>query len=65
MTGKIIIKNAVIRKPGFLYYIDGLGNICESKMSRGKKKKKEVNKKVINTKKTKKGDKIHNGKKKS
>ena len=66
MTGKIIIKNAVIRKPGFLYYIDGLGNICESKMSRGKKKKnKDVKKKVINTKKTKKGDKIHNGTKKS
>lgn len=36
--GKIIIKNAVERKPGFLYYIDGKGNICEAKMARKKKK---------------------------
>lgn len=38
MPGKIIIKNAVIRKPGFLYYIDGAGNICEAKMARSKSK---------------------------
>jgi hypothetical protein len=38
--GKIIIRNAVQRKPGFLYYVDGQGNICEAKMShKGKKKK--------------------------
>ena len=36
--GKIIVKNAVERKPGFLYYIDGQGNLCEAKMSRRKKK---------------------------
>lgn len=37
--GKIIVKNAVQRKPNFLYYIDGHGNLCESKMIHGKKKK--------------------------
>ena len=38
--GKIIVKNAVERKKGYLYYIDGAGNLCESKMARGGKKKK-------------------------
>lgn len=38
--GKIIKKNVVTRKKGYLYYVDGQGNVCESKMSRGKKKKK-------------------------
>ena len=38
---KIIVKNAVVRKPGYLYYIDGEGNLCESEMSRGGKKKKK------------------------
>jgi len=35
--GKIIVKNAVKREKGFLYYIDGQGNICRAKMARGKK----------------------------
>lgn len=40
--GKIIIKNAVKRKPGYLYYIDGRGNVCEAVLSRnGRKKKKK------------------------
>jgi hypothetical protein len=43
--GKIVVKNAVERKPGYLYYIDGEGNLCEALMHRkGKtanKKKKE------------------------
>ncbi len=43
--GKIIIKNAVERKPGFLYYVDGEGNICEAEMARGEKKKKKAKKK--------------------
>ena len=37
--GKIILKKAVERKHGFLYYVDGDGNVCEAKMSRGGKKK--------------------------
>lgn len=37
--GTIILKNAVKRKPGYLYYIDGNGNVCESKMARGGRKK--------------------------
>jgi hypothetical protein len=39
--GSIIVKGVVKRKPGFLYYIDGKGNVCEAKMSRGGKKKKK------------------------
>ena len=38
--GSIIVKNVITRKPGFLYYVDGKGNVCEAKMSRGGKKKK-------------------------
>lgn len=44
--GKILVKNAVERKPGFLYYVDSLGNICEAKMARGGKKKKSSKKPV-------------------
>lgn len=36
--GQIIIKNAVVRKPGHLYYIDKHGNICETKMAYLKKR---------------------------
>ena len=38
--GTILVKKVVERKPGFLYYVDGAGNVCEAKMSRGGKKKK-------------------------
>lgn len=36
--GNIIVKNAVERKAGYLYYIDAEGNLCEAEMSKGKKK---------------------------
>ncbi|MCX6742113.1 MAG: hypothetical protein NTX24_02980 [Candidatus Pacearchaeota archaeon] len=39
--GSILVKNAIKRKPGFLYYVDGKGNVCEAKMARGGKKKKK------------------------
>jgi hypothetical protein len=39
--GKVIIKGAVSRKPGHLYYVDGKGNVCEAVMARGGKKKKK------------------------
>ena len=39
--GKIIAKGVVDRKPGFLYYVDGSGNVCEAVMARGGKKKKK------------------------
>lgn len=39
--GSIILKGAVKRKTGYLYYIDGKGNVCEAKMSRGGRKKKK------------------------
>ena len=38
--GKIILKGAVARKHGHLYYVDGKGNVCEAVMARGGKKKK-------------------------
>ncbi len=51
--GKIVKKNVVTRKPGHLYYVDGKGNVCEAKMSRGgKKKKKKTAKKKTSKKKT-------------
>ena len=39
--GTILVKNAVNRKPGYLYYVDGKGNVCEAKMARGGRKKKK------------------------
>ncbi len=38
--GKVIKKNVVERKKGYLYYVDGKGNVCEAKMARGGRKKK-------------------------
>ena len=52
--GKVIKKGVVKRKPGYLYYVDGKGNVCEAKMSRGGKKKKKAKKKVAKKKTTKK-----------
>lgn len=53
--GKIIVKKAVTRKPGHLYYVDGMGNVCEAVMARGgKKKKKAVKKKAVKKKVVKK-----------
>ena len=54
--GRIIVKNVVKRKPGYLYYVDGKGNVNEAKMARGgkKKKKKAVKKKVAKKRVTKK-----------
>lgn len=43
--GRIILKGAVKRKPGYLYYVDAKGNVCEAKMARGGKKKKKKAKK--------------------
>ena len=49
--GKIIAKNVVDRKSGYLYYVDGKGNVCEAKMARGGKKKKAAKKKPATKKK--------------
>ncbi len=51
--GKIIAKKIVKRKTGYLYYVDGKGNVCEAKMARGGKKKKKVAKKKPAKKKKK------------
>lgn len=39
---KIIIKNIVKRKPGYLYYIDMKGNVCESKFGEIIKERKTI-----------------------
>jgi hypothetical protein len=39
--GTIIIPNAVQRKKGYLYYVDGQGNVCEALLKVGGKKKKK------------------------
>jgi len=38
--GKIIIRNAVQREKGKMYYIDGEGNLCEAIMVHTGRKKK-------------------------
>lgn len=62
--GKVIVKNAVKRKPGHLYYVDGNGNVCEAVMARGGKKKKKSAKKATKKKSTKKAAKKKSTKKK-
>ena len=51
--GRVVKKNVVTRKPGYLYYVDGQGHVCEAKMSRGGKKKKKAAKKKPAKKKRK------------
>ena len=50
--GKIIAKGVVERRSGYLYYVDGKGNVCEAKMARGWKKKKKAAAKKKPSKKT-------------
>jgi len=38
--GTILKKNVITRRSGYLYYVDGKGNVCEAKMARGGKRKK-------------------------
>lgn len=38
---EILVKNVVKREAGFLYFVDGKGNVCRAKMSRGGKKAKK------------------------
>jgi len=52
--GKVVKKNVVKRKPGYLYYVDGSGHVCEARMSRGGKKKKTAKKKATKKKAKKK-----------
>ena len=52
--GKIIAKNVIKRQSGYLYYVDGKGNVCEAKMARGGKKKKKAAKKPVKKKAAKK-----------
>jgi hypothetical protein len=62
--GSVIAKNVVKRKSGYLYYVDGKGNVCEAKMARGGKKKKAAKKKTVKKKAVKKTTKKKVAKKK-
>lgn len=43
MAKKIVVKKAVTRKKGMLYFVDGSGNVVETKMNRkGGKKGRHV-----------------------
>ncbi len=35
--GEIIKEKVIEREPGYLYYIDGKGNVCRAEMKRKKK----------------------------
>ena len=52
--GRVIAKGVVKRKSGYLYYVDGKGNVCEAKMARGgrRKKAKKTTKKRATRRKT-------------
>jgi len=39
--GRIILKDAVKREPGYLYYVSKEGDVCRSKMIHGRKKKED------------------------
>jgi hypothetical protein len=39
--GEIILKNAIKREPGYLYYVDGKGNVCKAQMKNKKKEGKK------------------------
>jgi len=39
--GKIIVKNVIKRKPGYMYYLDKEGNLLEAKMKPRKPGKKK------------------------
>jgi len=45
--GRIIVRKVIKRKPGYLYYLDGQGNVCEARMARGGKKKKKAKKRSV------------------
>ena len=65
--GRILVKNAVKRERGSLYYVDGNGNVCETRMKQykankntsrsmdgvPKKRKKKATKKRVAKKKKK------------
>jgi hypothetical protein len=43
--GVIIVKNAVVRKPNCMYYINKNGDLCEAEMAHGRKGSKKAVKK--------------------
>lgn len=49
--GTIVKKSVIQRKPGYLYYVDGKGNVCEAKTARKKSAKKAAPRKKAAAKK--------------
>jgi len=50
--GRVVAKKVITRKKGYLYYVDGKGNVCEAKMSRGGKRKKKTTRKKVAKRRT-------------
>lgn len=49
--GKVIVKNAIKREKGKLYYVDKAGNVCSADMKRKTAvKKSAANKKAVKKK---------------
>ena len=46
--GEIILEKAIEREPGYLYYVDGKGNVCRAKLARGGRKTKSRTKSLNN-----------------
>lgn len=46
--GTVVLRRAVNRKEGYLYYVDGDGNVCEARMRRqGRRKHEDEEKETI------------------
>jgi len=39
--GEVILKNAIEREPGYLYYVDADGSVCRAEMQHKGRPKKE------------------------
>lgn len=48
---EILIRNAIKRETGYLYFIDGSGNLCRAKLNRAGGTKKENRKRKKQSKK--------------
>jgi len=44
---EVVLKTGVKKEPGYLYFIDGKGNVCRAKMSRAGRKKGKAKKEVV------------------
>jgi hypothetical protein len=43
MVKEVVLANAVVREPGYLYFVDSHGSVVRSKANRNGRPKKKVN----------------------